>query len=299
MQSTTDAQLVPASALPAPQPPVARGGGLIIAQRVEGLSAVVTSGASSPLKLLVPKPRGRCVWAFASTFGGGMLAGDQVDLKLTVDDGANLLLGTQASTKIYRSGLREGDKPSPATQRIAATVAAGASLLLLPDPVQPFADSNYEQRQRVDLSSTGSLVLLDWLTSGRLARGERWAMTRYLSRNEIFVDGRRIATDTLLLDDAFGDPIDAMHRMGRFDCFATLMLVGPRVVDGAKIILDELNNTPAPRRCSLLATASPLGDSGAIVRVLGASSQDVSAFLRERLTFVWEISGEDPWNRKM
>jgi urease accessory protein len=301
MLSTTDARLVAA------EPPrllvagaYVPGGGRIATALVDGETAVVTSGASSPLKLLVPRSRGRCAWAFTSTFGGGLLAGDRIDLGVTVGDGTALLLGTQASTKIYRN-RRNGDAGAtrPATQSLGATVGDGATLLVLPDPVTPFAASSYEQRQRFELSSTATLIFLDWLTSGRLARGERWAMTRYLSRNEILVAGRRVATDALRLDSEFGDPIDAPHRMGRFDCYATLTLLGPRAMDGATAILAELATAPVQRRAPLMAAASPLGDGGAIVRVLGASPQDVGRYIRQRLAFAWPIAGEDPWGRKM
>ena len=78
-------------------------------------------------------------------------------------------------------------------QLIRADVAQGALLTLLPDPVVPFADSRFVQDQEFALAPPrlgagvvackmgGSVVLLDWVTSGRRARGEAWSMSRYES----------------------------------------------------------------------------------------------------------------------
>src|SRR5436190_22176180 len=47
-------------------------------------SAVTSAFACSPLKLLIPRARGESAWAYLSSLGGGLLAGDQnrLDLKL-------------------------------------------------------------------------------------------------------------------------------------------------------------------------------------------------------------------------
>lgn len=269
-----------------------KGDGRLVTANVDGLSTVTLSAATNPLKLLVPRPRATCAWAFASTFGGGLLAGDAIDLDVTVGEGTSLLIGTQASTKVYRS-----PHATPATQHIAATVADDALLALLPDPVTCFADAAYEQRQRFNVAPGGSLLLLDWITSGRLARGERWAFSRYLSRNDIVLGNHHAACDALLLDAEF-EPIDAPHRMGRFDCYATLFIVGPRVTQGAAQLLAGIAAMTLGRNAPLLASASPFGDGGAVLRVLGESAQVVGAFLRERLAFAWPLIGEDPWSRK-
>ena len=42
----------------------------------------------------------------------------------------------------------------------------------LPDPVICFASSTYRQTQRFDLAESASLVLLDWMSSGRRESGE-------------------------------------------------------------------------------------------------------------------------------
>src|ERR1051325_6698905 len=67
---------------------------------VAGCSTVISSRATSPLRILTPRSRGPSVWAYTSSFGGGLVAGDQTRLGITVDPNATCFLGTQASTKI-------------------------------------------------------------------------------------------------------------------------------------------------------------------------------------------------------
>jgi hypothetical protein len=45
----------------------------------------------------------------------------------------------------------------------------------------------YSQRQRFDLPAdgSGSLLLVDWATAGRMERGEAWQFQRFASRNEV------------------------------------------------------------------------------------------------------------------
>src|SRR3954471_19986317 len=80
------------------------GTGELAVKMVCGQSAVVAARAASPLKLLTPRPRGESVWAYLSNFGGGLLPGDEIDFEVSVGAGTKCFLGTQSSTRIYRSG---------------------------------------------------------------------------------------------------------------------------------------------------------------------------------------------------
>lgn len=260
-------------------------------QLVSGESAVTSSYATNPLKLLTPRSRGQSVWACTSSFGGGLVAGDQTRLNLQIGAGSRCFLGTQASTKIYRNPAA-----LPSGHETQATLGSGSFLVFAPDPVQAFAGSIYAQRQEFHLASDASLVLLDWFTSGRAARGERWQFSQFQSRNDIFVDGKRIILDSLLLTPADGSLI-ASHRMGRFDCFATLLLVGPALHEAASHLIEMVSREPVARRASLVASASAVGN-GALLRVAGEHVEAVGHELHHHLSFLRDLLGDDPWARK-
>ena len=196
------------------------GSGHLGIEIVSGQSAATSVWATSPLKILVPRPRGPSVWACLSSLGGGMVAGDEIELALSLGAQARCFLTTQASTKVYRN-----PDSRPCTHYLRAQIGPASLLAHIPDPVQGFTNSSYTQRQEFSLAAGGGLVLVDWLCSGRVASGERWAFQRFKSRNEVFCDGCRVLVDSLLLDPADG-LLDGPFRMGRFNCLALVLLFG-------------------------------------------------------------------------
>src|SRR5439155_733831 len=147
---------------------IAPGRGGLQVDMVNDESAVTSAWASSPLKLLVPRPRGKSVWVYLSSFGGGLVAGDETGLDLRLAAGTRAFISTQASTKVYRN-----PHTRPCGHQLTAALGADSLLVLAPDPVQAFAGSSYSQRQVFRLQPGASLVLVDWFTSGRSACGER------------------------------------------------------------------------------------------------------------------------------
>lgn len=285
-------------------------------QFVSGESAVTSAFASSPIKLLTPRARGPSVWAYTSSFGGGLVAGDETRLDLRLGPGARCFVGTQASTKIYRNpSLR------PCGHETHARLEAGSLLVFAPDPVQAFAGSTYTQRQAFHLAPDASFVLVDWLTSGRAARGERWAFSRFASRNEIHIrcspcaetptaetgnelpeNGSSQSKEDLVFLDSFHlDPADgdlaSRHRTGRFNCFATLLLLGPLVGEIAGRLLEEISARPVSRRAALVCSASPIR-GGAVLRVAGEEVEAVAHELHQHLRALSSLLGDDPWSRK-
>ena len=277
----------------ASQPQIGRGGGGRIEwSLVNGRTVPTRLRADSPLKLLAPRHRARSSWVFASTFGGGLLAGDHVDLTTIAGPGTTCFLGTQASTKVYRSPAGV-----PSRQTLNATIADDAICVVAPDPLTCFAGAAFEQRQRFDLAPTGGLVLLDWLTSGRRAAGERWAFGRYDSRIDVRIAGRPVFRDAVLLDPADG-ALDGPQRMGRFDCIALLLLIGPALWEPAQTLLRFVGGQPVRRGAGLMFSASSLGEGGAIVRLAASDTESAAYWLRDRLDFLPALLGGDPWARK-
>ena len=260
-------------------------------ESVLGESTVTSAFATNPLKLLTPRSRGPSVWSYLSSFGGGFVTGDQTRLDLSLGPNTRCFFGTQAATKIYRNDGRR-----PCGHETRAILAENSALVFAPDPVSAYADSTYTQRQEFRLAPGSGLALVDWLSSGRAARGERWAFSRFASRNEVFINGERVFLDSLSLgaaDELAGSP----HRLGRFNCLGLLLLVGEPMRAAAAALLAEIATRPVGRRGALIFSASPVGD-GAILRVAGEQVEDVGRELHRHLAFARELLGDDPWARK-
>ncbi len=270
--------------LPAEAAPASRAE--LAFEAVDGRTAVVARRATTPLTILTPRHRGTAAWACVGSHGGGLLSGDAVALRADVRAGASAVLVTQASTKIHpgRPGAR---------QSLDATVASGGCLTVAPDPVVCYAGARYAQRQEFDLAPSASLLVVDWLSSGRSANGERWRFESYESRLVIRRGGKELLWDATRLD---GEAGSLTARLGRFDLLGLAAATGPAFKDGARRLLEQTARRPAPRRASLAVSAAPLGGEGVLLRLAAESFEEGAAELRRALSFVWTALGEDPWS---
>lgn len=259
-----------------------------LAFELSGARTVVRRAlAIAPLRLLTPRNHGPGAWAYTTTLGGGMVSGDEVRLHATVGRGARALLSSQGATRLFRS-----DRAS--SLRLEVEVEEDGLLALLPDPVSGFAGSRAEQRTAVALAPGASLALAELLTAGRGARDGRWALARFASSLTVRRAGRVVCADALLLDAAHG-PLAA--RLGRFDCLATVLLLGPLLARAAAAALAEIDAAPAGRGAALVAAASPL-DDGAIVRIAAVSVEAAAARVRALFGDLPLLLGDDPFARR-
>ena len=211
-----------------------------------------------PLKLIAPDPlpppnyptatnTPRLVHTvFLLTYGGGIVAGDTIDLDVHLDNKTYLLLLTQGSTKIFKT-----DDPQVVShQRMNVILKDGAALLYLPDPVQPFAHTAFSQTQIYCLDQEqGSICVCDWVTSGRSARGEDWDIYEYRSRNEVWTNDasgkkRLLLRDNLILDKNGRTDMRISSRMDGYSVFGTLIIRGPVFNSLAMYFLEEFEALP-------------------------------------------------------
>ena len=266
------------------------GKGFLKTSLVEGRTAITRAQATNPLKLLCPRGR-KAAWVYTTTFGGGLVAGDTIDLDIEIADETSCLLTTQASTKVFKSP--HGKLARQSTQ---ATVGNEALLVIAPDPISCFADARYRQNQQLNVAAGGNLVLVDWLTSGRRARDECWAFSHYFSRIEISVDDRSVFLDSVRLDPADGTLISPF-RLGHFHCMALLVIVGPLYDQQRTAILEEISKLPIDSQSSLIQSASEISH-GMVSRIMGTDTEQVSRLLQRRLEFLAQRLGGEPWSRK-
>jgi urease accessory protein len=253
---------------------------------VNGRTAVVRAEAQSPLKLLLPRHAGTAGWACASNLGGGFVDGDEVRFEIAVGDGAKAALTSQASTKVYRG---------QAAQSLCANIAGDGLLVAAPDPVVCYNGAGYRQEQAFSLSARAGLVVIDALSSGRSARGERWAFASYQSRIQIERAGKTELIDALRLSPDDGA---VMERLGRFEVLMLAAVTGPALAEGARRLCADIGALPLGRQSRLILSCSPFGPDGVLLRVAAVSVEDAALELRRRLSFVWEILGDDPWSRR-
>ena len=213
-----------------------------------------------PLKLIAPDPhkslddKQRPVSVvFILTYGGGLVGGDQITLRAHLLSDTRLIFLTQGSTKIFKSSSRE----VVSRQNLHVTLETGAALCYLPDPTQPFADSVYDQRQTFYLnprSRSSSLCMLDWVSQGREARGEKWDLHSWKGKIEVREPvpkgenhpGRLLLRDAVMLSGKGAQrrqhgTLSATDNLG---VFGTLIVHGPLFEQIGSFIMDEFSHQP-------------------------------------------------------
>lgn len=225
-------------------------GQIVVEILPHGISALSKITFQYPLKLISPSPAAgqKSVLVFLLTYGGGLVGGDQVHLTIDVRPDGKLSIVTQGHTKIFKSPTRD----VITKQRLHVTLQENAALCFLPDPVQPFEGSVYQQSQTFTLANTASLCLLDWVSAGRTARGEDWDLSAWSGRNEVWALAEPGGKPRLLLRDNVilaGDLADSKDKglrkkMQQMGIFGTLVLRGPLVEGLAAFILNEFATIP-------------------------------------------------------
>lgn len=126
---------------------------------------------------------------------GGVLGGDRLDLRIILGPESNAQITTTGATRVYR--CRTG--VACAVQTTQLSVADGAVLEYLPDPVIPFAGSRYSQRTRAELGANATLYWWETFAPGR--DGESFAYDHLENSAEIVAAGRLCARERWTVRD--------------------------------------------------------------------------------------------------
>lgn len=297
--------------------------------------------ASYPLKLLapdrLPSQPANIATAYLLAYGGGLVAGDTVSLEVDVDAGCGVVLLTQGSTKVFkhRPGIRPlshriirdatpypsrsevhngagvnmkpgggGEKELVTRQRLLTRLEPSSMCIVMPDSVSPFRSSRYSQVQRFLLprDRTASLLVLDWVNSGRGHRGpgrtfidgddrEVWAMGYYGSTNEVLIGDELIMRERLVLDNE--------------DSTASPSSLAPKSADGASVDCDPEQSTKRSTLTKIARQLAPYHVYGTVL-ILGPAFVSLVEYLKALTdhtsqmqihtppSLLWSYSATDP-----
>ena len=268
---------------------LAPGHGVLAVARVAGRSVVVERRAASPLRLLCPSNAGVAAWTYTSTFGGGLVDGDDVHLGVTVGDRAQALLATQASTKAYRGPARG----APACRGDGRCARAARRDLGSAGAVRGRADRCAARCRARRRRLAGG---------GRGARGrsgrERRALGGGTLPDPLARAGAKARCCSTTPCCSIPRRATSRRAWGRSTRGRTSCSSGPAVRDAASALLTRPRS---PHRLAegvpALELAVPL-DGGCLLRIAAASTAILNARVREALACVGPLLGDDPFTRR-
>ena len=251
---------------------------LAVAQ-VRQQSRLVASQSIQPLKIINPAaPASLACHAVLASYGGGLVAGDSIRLRVRCDAGSRLLLTTQANTRIFKS--IDGRRAEQITE---GHLAEKALAVVLPDPLVPQAASRYHQTQHWHLHENATLLLADWYHAGRTDLGEKFAFTTFATELRVHVAGRLALLDRFALNPAT-HLATSQATFGPYASALSLYLVGPPQSAQFQQLAAALRQLPPPGQTELHASlasrpcvvaVTQARDNVLLVRALGLSRREL------------------------
>jgi len=148
------------------------------------------------LRVRFPNVDGEALEAVIINTGGGMTGGDCFTIDIALGAGAQLVAGTAAAEKIYRSTGPDAE------MTVRLDVGAGGRLAWLPQECILFDGARLQRRIDIDLADNASLVMTEAVVFGRAAMGEAVAGGLFCDRWRLRRGGRLVFADAARLDGA-------------------------------------------------------------------------------------------------
>ncbi|CAC5419222.1 ureD [Mytilus coruscus] len=250
-----------------------------------GAVEVVTLKHSYPLKVLVPEHTGnpKCKWIFPIVFGGGLVGGDNVEIIIETKPNTCGLLTSQESTKVYHC---EDDLLT--TQKMNYIIGDNSLLCVLPDYCVCYKDANFLQTQNVQMTESGNIILLDWMTCGRSALKEQWLFKSYKNSIQIDVGSNTVYKDSIHIHDVPGLKMKSSMKNYQvpnidWECYFYAPAVGESV------------------KTDVICTVSTLqkgGMSGLYLRFLAINTAQAYTVIKEIVDPLLPLLGADPFQNK-
>lgn len=179
---------------------------------------------SGCLKARFPRS-GHADWANAVmlNIGGGVAAGDRLDISVELAPGARLTLAAQAAERFYRA-LPEA---APSVVRTRLTVADDAMMEWLPQETILFDRASVDRRLDITLAPDARFLGVESLVFGRKAMGESVHQARLRDLIRIRRGGKLLLHDAIRLDGEVAATLSHRAIANGARAVATLVLVDP------------------------------------------------------------------------
>ncbi|MFP5042318.1 urease accessory protein UreD [Parasediminibacterium sp. JCM 36343] len=194
----------------------------------------------------------------------GILDGDDYQLKVELDAGCAMQLHTQSYQRLFN--MKTG-----ARQLMEVHLKEGATFTYLPHPSVPHENASFVTKSSIYLQAGCSLVWGEVLTCGRKLNGELFQFSKYHSITQVFLQGKLVIKENLLMQPALID-VNAIGQLEGFTHQASLIFLDENadcipLSDGIYEYLSQ------QKGIAFGVTAAPI--NGLIIRILGYKAEQL------------------------
>lgn len=203
---------------------------------------------------------------FMLSLGGGFVAGDEYENKITLDEGAKVILTTQSPNKIFKS-----PKQIPAKQNTTIYLGKGSQLEYISDSLIAYEDARYVQETEIHMEEDSSLIYIDGITSGWAPTGEKFKYDEVKLRTKVYQGEQTILLDYLKLTPKTSK-MEALGMLEDYTQFGTMMVIDSRITEEMiKELRSLIDTLDKPVQYGL----SKPYCKGFVLRVLAHLTQDI------------------------
>lgn len=201
--------------------------------------------------------------------GGGYIDGDTYRMSVTLDEGAELTLTTQSSTKVYKTPKEE------VYQESYFYLKKDSYLEYLPDALIAYKDARYYQKNIVHMEKGATLLYSDILTPGWSPEGEKFSYDRLRLKNEIYMDNELVVFDHIKLEPK-SQSMNDIGFMEGYTHLGSFIVVGEKTTDA---LLDRLYETIQEEAGDFAFGLSKLAVPGFTIRIMANYTQVIERII--------------------
>ncbi len=232
---------------------------------------------TGPMKVVSPfyEDADGTAFLYLLNLSGGIVGGDRLLTDVQVEQTAQVLLTTPSANKLYKM------KGTHAEIENCFRVGERAALEYVPECSIPFALSKTFQSTTVYLEQSSYLFAVDFVTPGRMDRGEYFSYERYSSNVKIYINGILEAYEktNLLPRETDVSQIGLMEACSHY----ASVYIYHQAAD--RMFTAKLNGKIAKYE-DVKGGASLIGEALIVIKLLGSRADHVQAVIDE----IWGAS---------
>ena len=226
----------------------------------------------APLRMVSSRLSGKTCHVRVSQYGGGMVDGDHVSLRVACRKSSRLMMSSVGNLQVYKSNLKG------CSQRIVGEVEEGALAVVAPDPVVLHADSIYRSSQEWHVHSRASLIVAELMIGGRIENGERFLFQEYSGDFLIFLDEKPVFRDSFRFVPAINNYRDPATFAGRSHMLS-VFLIGAMCHHMADLLTSEAIRLRTIPGATILSSLYPLERFGYVMRAVSNTTAELDAII--------------------
>src|SRR5688572_5960919 len=186
----------------------------------KGKTILKSSYYTQPFKLadITEDKNGHRLHLMLMSSSPGILDNDDYKINIELEEHCFVELETQSYQRLFQ--MKAGAK-----QEMEVRMERGSSFIFLPHPAVPHEASVFSSKNKFYLANDCLLIWGEVLTCGRKLNGEIFRFSRYQTITEIFLSGKLIAKENLMVAPALTD-VNAIGQLEGYTHQASFMCVG-------------------------------------------------------------------------